>query len=142
MVPAMTDESVWGDVQITYPGWKGTAQLDQSMTQRPIAELIGVEPNDWMAIGIEIGGGEGSHHLRVYAVSTAIVPGGGDVLPRIAEANGGEIPVTEFVVHDVDPYEFLRQITHDLEMRLRVSRIADSELPVRIVDRADAPPQG
>lgn len=137
----MTDGYLWEEASVTYPDWKGTLQLDQSMTQKGIEEVVGLDPDEWMVLGIDIGGGEHDHHLRVIAVSRSIFPEGGDVFPKIAESNGGEIPATEFLIHDVDPYEVLKKITHMLDIRLRPRRIADSGIPVRIVDQGDVPEQ-
>jgi hypothetical protein len=135
----MDNGFIWRDAEVTYPDWKGTAQLDQRMTSAGIEEVVGLDRDEWMVIGIDIGGGELDHDLRVVAVHREIVPDGGGVLPRIADANGGEIPVTEFLIHDVDPYAVLRAITHVFELRLRL-RGADG-LPIRVVGQSDVPEQ-
>jgi len=88
-----------------------------------------------MVVGFDIGGGEIGQDLRVAAVSRNDVPEGGDVLPRIAEANGGEIPVTEFLVHGVDPYVVLRPMTHVFELRMRLNPTVG--IPMRFVQRCD-----
>lgn len=113
---------IWGDAEVTYPDWNGTVQLDQRMTAPGIGELVGLDAQKWWVIGFDIGGGEreSGHDLQVYAVERELVPEGGDVLPRIADANGGEIPVTQFLVHDVNPYDILLAITHQLDLRMRV----------------------
>ncbi|MDP9459512.1 MAG: hypothetical protein M3Q22_04395 [Actinomycetota bacterium] len=109
------------------------------MTGRSLNEIVGLHRDEWLIIGLDIGGGETSHDLRVVAVHRDAVPEGGDVLPRIAENNGGEIPATEFLVHDVDPYKVLRAITHMFELRLKLSGCRD--LPIRIMSRSDVPEQ-
>ena len=57
----------------------------------------------------------------------------------IAANNNGEIPVKEFLVHDVDPYDVLKAITHVLDLRLRLS--SSNAFPIRVVERGDIPPQ-
>ncbi|GGH44907.1 hypothetical protein [Microbacterium album] len=135
----MSEGFVWRDAEVTYPDWKGTAQLDQKMTGRSPERTVGLNPDEWRIIGFDIGGGETGHELHVVAVHREHIPEGGDVYPRVAEANGGEIPATEFLVHDVDPYEFLRAITHMFELRMRVRGTRD--LPIRITRQSDLPPQ-
>jgi hypothetical protein len=130
---------IWGDASVAYPDWVGTAQLDQRATTWTIEQILGDQLDGWFVIGIDIGGGEHEHALRVIAVPKDSLPEGGGVLPEYASRNGGEIPATSFLVHDFNPYEFLRAITHMFELRLRVRSIAD--IPVRIVSLADIPNQ-
>ena len=133
----MQDGFIWGDAQVTYPGWQGTAQLDERMTGRSLYKVIGLDRDKWFVIGLDIGGGEPSHDLRVVAVHRDLVPVGGDVLPRIAASNGGEIPATEFLVRDVNPYEVLQAITHMFELRLKLRACQD--IPIRIMSQSDVP---
>jgi len=127
----MTDGFLWRDAEVTYPDWSGIAQLDERKTSKQIEEVVGLDGDEWMVIGLDIGGGEHDHELRVVAVHRNLVPGGGDVLPKIA--------ATEFLVHDVDPYEVLHAITHMFEMRLRTRGSRD--LPIRITSQSDLPEQ-
>ena len=134
----MADGFLWGEARVTDPDWTGTAQLDVRMTGRSINEVVGLS-KEWLVIGLDLGGGEHKHDLHVVAVHRDTFGEGGDVLPQIAAANGGEIPATDFLIHDVDPYEVLQAITHVFEMRLRVSGSRD--LPIRIMSQADVPEQ-
>ncbi|MEV0287961.1 hypothetical protein AB0H36_27925 [Kribbella sp. NPDC050820] len=43
------------------------------------------------------------------------------------------------MIHDVDPYDVLRRITHYFELRLR--HRGTDDLPIRIVALADVPEQ-
>lgn len=133
------DEYLWDDATVTYPDWTGTAQLDRRITAPSIGSVVGLDPGEWLVIGFEIGGGEHAHRLKVVAVRRSDVPEGGDILPSIAEANGGEIPATEFLVHDVDPYAVLKAITHQFKLRMRARGTGD--LPIRIVALGDVPEQ-
>ncbi len=67
------------------------------------------------------------------------LPEAADVLPRIADENGGEIPVTEFLVHDVDPYEVLQTLSSRFELRMRARGTKD--LPIRVTARVEGPEQ-
>lgn len=134
----MTDY-IWGDAAVTYPDWQGTLQMDERRTGPLLHDLVGLDSDEWLIVGLDIGGGEHAHDLRVLAVDRGIVPEGGSVLPRIAEANGGEIPVTEFLIHDVDPYEVLRSAAHVVDLRLRISSAVG--IPIRVRNLADVPEQ-
>ncbi|WP_243226698.1 hypothetical protein [Microbacterium sp. CIAB417] len=135
----MENGFIWRDAAVTYADWEGTAQLDQRLTGPGIEETVGLNRDEWMVIGIDIGGGELEHDLRVIAVHRDRIPDGGGVLPRIAEANEGEIPATEFLIHDVDPYAVLQAITHVFELRMRLS--GASGLPIRVIEQSDVPEQ-
>lgn len=130
---------IWGDAEVSYPDWKGTAQLDERITVPTIHEILGDRLKDWFVIGIDIGGGELDHDIKLIAVPKDALPDGGDVLPRYAEQCGGEIHATSFVMHDMDPYQFLKAIAHMFELRMRVSGCRD--LPIRIVSMGDVPEQ-
>lgn len=132
----MTNE-IWGDASVTYPDWSGTAQLDYRMTGPLFEEIIGLDPDEWMIVGFDIGGGEsqfGRHDLNVVAVRRSDLPAG-----SVDGDYSEEIPVTEFLVHNVDPYEILRTITHQFELRLR--RRGWGQHPLRVVALGDVPTQ-
>ena len=137
----MTDGHLWGEASVTYPDMKGSAQLDVSMTRARIEQLVGLDDNEWFVIGLDIGGGDTAHQLRVIAIPRDNMPAGDDVLPKISAVSGGEIQATEFLIHDVDPYEILRAISHVFELRLRVAKLADEDIHVRIVAHSDIPEQ-
>lgn len=135
------ETSIWGDASVTYPDWNGTVQLDQRMTAPGLEDLVGLDDAKWMIIGFEISGGERKpgHRLRVYAVDRDLIRTASDVVPQVAAENGGELPVTQFLVHDVDPDEVLAAMTHQLSLHLRVRGARD--LPIRIVALGDVPEQ-
>ncbi len=135
----VTEGFLWSDAEVTHPDGSGNAQLDQRMTSAGLEEVVGLDPDEWFAIGLDIGGGEHAHQLRVVAVHQGLMPEGGDVLPKIAAANGGEIPATEFLIHDVDPYAVLKAITHMFAMHLTLHRAG--EWPIRIMSQSDVPEQ-
>ena len=134
----MSEAYLWRDAaEVTYPDWVGTAQLDERMTGAGLNEVLGLDPDEWFLIGFDIGGGEHRHELRVVAVHHTLTREETDILPKIAATNNGEIPATEFLVHDVDPYDVLRRITHQFEMRLKIR--GSRELPIRILSESDIP---
>jgi len=134
----MNDTSAWRSAQVSFPDWTGTAQLHQRRSA-DLAELAGLDREKWLIVGFEIGGGENSHDLRVVAMRRDLIPEAADVFPKIAAENGGGIPATEFVVHDVDAYEVLRALSHTFELRMRARGTRD--LPIRIEARSEGPEQ-
>ncbi|WP_434157567.1 hypothetical protein [Clavibacter michiganensis] len=134
----MTDY-IWDDANVSFPDWKGTVQLDERMTGPQLHELVGLDSDAWLVVGLHLGGGEHAHDLHVLAVDRAIVPTGGDVFPKIARANGGEIPVTDFLIHNADPYAILKAMTHVLDLRLRARNTVGT--PIRVVALDDVPKQ-
>lgn len=113
------------------------AQLDQRVGGISDEVLVGIDRDKWMIVSTEIGGGEHEHSLRVLAVDRSLIPEGEDAFDRIAEANGGVIPVTEFLSHDVDAYELLRSQSHIFRLHLR--RQETGKLPLSVVAYVDSP---
>ena len=58
----------WGDAEVTYPDWVGTAQLDEKMTTPTIQDIVDLDHDEWLIVGIDIGGGESGHNVKVLAV--------------------------------------------------------------------------
>ena len=133
-----TTNYIWREAEVGHPDWKGTIQIDERKTGRQLNELVSLE-NNWMIIGLDIGGGEHDQHVKVLTVDGRIAPVGGDVSPRIAAAHNGDLPVTEFLIHDADPHEILKAMTHTLDLRLRMRSVVD--MPVRIDHQGDVPEQ-
>ncbi|MFV9424943.1 hypothetical protein [Microbacterium sp. S1037] len=135
----MDPDFIWRDAKVTYPDWNGTAQLDQKRTDELLEEIIGLDRNEWMIVGIDIGGGESGLDLHVVAVHHTDIPAGSDVLSTIADLNGGEIPVTDFLIHNVEPFYLLRRIIHQFQLRLRVHGAGNH--PFRVKALGDVPEQ-
>lgn len=131
--------SLWGDAEVRAPDWHGTAQLDLRKTTGRIEEVVGLDPDKWWVIGLEIRDSESSDYLRVVAIRRDLLPEGSSSLPRIAHENGGELPVTEFLVHGVDPFQVLREATHVFKLRMRNRGAGD--LRIRVVKQSDAYPE-
>ena len=124
----MDDEEIWGNASVSFPDWSGTAQLDERMTTpwEGLAQTVGLDRDQWQVIGFDIGGGESDYTLRVVAT------------PRdVWQKADAEVEATEFLVHDVDPLEILKQMTHVFELRMRVGGLGNR--PVRIRSRSDLP---
>lgn len=128
------DEYEWGHASVAYPDWHGTAQLDQKMTGNTgIYELTGVDSDEFLIIGLDIGGGEsGMHDPHVIAVRKAEL--GNNHISDLSE-----IRAVNIKVHGVDPFELLRQITHLLDMRFRIRSVKDSN--ITITELLDSPEQ-
>lgn len=136
------DGYLWGDASVSYPDWQGTAQLDQRMTSAGLEELVGLAPDEWTVVGIDIGGGEyGLHPLEVVAVHRDIPAEGRrsdeSLFEAMARANGGELPATHFRVHEADAFDVLLKIMHVFDFRLRSRGVVG--VPVRIMSQADIP---
>lgn len=124
---------------MTYSDYVGTAQLDQKATGESALKLAGIDEEKWLVIGFDIGGGEHDHDVSVVAVDMESVPEGvGNVIDRLMQKHG-HIPVKEIHLHDVDPYEFLKSITHMFELRMRVQHTAGKDIMVTSV--GDIPEQ-
>jgi len=135
----MNDESLWGDAKVISADWHGTAQLHQRKTSGRIEEVVGLDPDEWWVIGLEIRDSESSDYLKVVAVRRNQIPEGSDPLPRLADENEGELPVTEFLVHGVDPFQVLREATHVFKLRMRNRGARD--LPIRVLKESDSYPE-
>jgi hypothetical protein len=134
----MADEFIWRAAEVSFPDWTGTAQLDQRRSA-DMAELAGLDSEKWLIVGFDIRAGEHGHDLRVVAMDRDLIPEAADVFPIIAAEHGGEIPATEFLVHDVEPYELLQSISHGFQLRMRVRGTRD--LPIRIISQSHGPEQ-
>lgn len=128
----------WGTASVTYPDWQGTVQIDHRMTGEghDLLEIAGLDPESWTVIGLEIGGGETAFDLHLIAVSREVAPLSGDGWKAVAEAHGGSIPATQFLVHGVDPFEVVRAISHGFNLRANVRAVAGT--PIRIDQLEDA----
>lgn len=136
MLDRMTDY-IWGDAEVAYPDWQGTIQVDKRRTATQLDELVGLDSDSWGIVGIEIRGVESGHTLHVLAVDKEKT---GDArYEDVAAANGGELPVTDFLVHDADPYAVLQALTHVLKLRMRVRNTVG--LTIRVTDLGDVPEQ-
>ena len=132
------DGFIWRVPEFSSPDWTGTAHLAQQRST-DLAQLAGLDSDEWLIVGFDIRGGEEGHDLRVVAVHRDLLPEAADVLPKIAEEHGGEIPATEFLVHDVEPYELLQTITRRFELQMRARGTRD--LPIRITAQVEGPEQ-
>jgi len=134
----MDDGFIWRTPALFTPDWTGTAQLTQQRSV-DLARLAGLDSEEWLIVGFDIRDSEDGHDLRVVAVHRDLMPEAADVLPRIAEEHGGEVPATAFLVHDVEPFEVLRTLTRRFELQMRVRGSRD--IPIRITAEVEGPEQ-
>lgn len=120
------DGDIWGDANVTFPDWKGTAQLDERMTTpwEGLARTFGLDPDRWQVVGFSIGGGEHGHDLRIVAAPQ-------DVWARANSDDNAEIEVTEFLVHNVDPFDVLKRMTHVFELKMTLRHVDGQRVRVR-----------
>lgn len=123
---------LWGEASVTFPDWKGTAQLDERKTVpwRGLARRVKLDSEQWQVVGFSIGGGEHGYHLRIYAAPH-------DVWAKRASDDDAEIEVTEFLVHKVDPLVVLREMTHMFELNMRIGGLENRQ--IRVMARSDLP---
>ena len=131
----------WGEASVTYPDSKGTVQLDQIATRKTLNEITGV-PDEWMIVGLDGGGGEVLDHAgkprpHPHYMSALVVPADTNLTAAIEE--NGYLPVTMLALHDVDPYDVIRTMTHVVEFRMHIRRLDDVEL--QVIDEGDVPEQ-
>ncbi|AAT88605.1 hypothetical protein ATY41_09950 [Leifsonia xyli subsp. xyli] len=117
------------------PDWSGTVRVDQRISGPRLEELVGLDAKRWSVLGMDIVVGDGRRELRVLAIARDRLPAGGDILARAAAAAGGSLPVREFAIEGVDPFELLERIGHGYELRLQAR--CSQGLPLRIVDDTD-----
>ena len=120
------DGELWGDASVTYPDWKGTAQIDERRTVpwKGLARTVGLDADEWQVVGFSVSGGERHFDLRIAAAPR-------DVWENFNRDDGGEIEVTEFLVHDVDPLEILSQMTHMFELKMLIRGLSGDQVRVR-----------
>ncbi|MCV7225855.1 hypothetical protein [Mycolicibacterium komossense] len=124
------NEYEWGHAQVSYPDWRGTAQLDKRMGAS-VYDLTGIDQEEWMIIGLDFGAGEsGTFNPHVIAVRKSEWP----------PTELSEIRAVDIQIHNgIDPFELLLKITHMLDMRFRISSVKDST--ITITEHLDEPPQ-
>lgn len=123
---------IWRDAEVTYPDWSGTAQLDERKTNtETIDQRLGLSENEHV-VGLDIGGGENHQSLHVIVAQW-------EAIKALKDGETDELEVTDYLVHDVDPFEFLRSITHMFELRMSI-RIAQGKT-IRVTKRSDIPEQ-
>jgi len=120
------DGELWGDASVTFPDWKGTAQLDERKTipWDGLARTLGLDTNAWQVVGFSVSGGEHGFDLRIVASPS-------EVWKSFNRDDGGEIEVTEFLVHDVDPLLILSQMTHMFELKMLIRGLSGNQVRVR-----------
>jgi hypothetical protein len=129
------EEYEWGDASVGFPDWSGTAQLDAKMTGTDdVYTLTGINPEEWVIIGLDFGGGEtGMHNPHVIAVARSEW---GNSPP----SDLSEVKAVDIQIHnDVDPFDLLRKMTHLLDMRFRIRAVKSST--ITITELLDEPPQ-
>lgn len=121
---------VWREAAVSFPDFKGTAQLDEKKTGRSGFAMAGIDPEKWLVVGLDIGGGEGGQTANVVAIDMETVPDDLDNVFDYLLEKHGHVPVTDILLHDVDPYELLKSITHGFELRLRSRNLVGKTLMV------------
>lgn len=113
------DPYIRREAEVNFPDFVGTAQLDHRFTGDSAFTLAEIDEEKWLVVGFDIGGGEHGHDLHMVAVDLEAVPAcEGSVIDRLL-AEHAHIPTRDVLLHDVDPYDFLKSMSHGFELRLR-----------------------
>lgn len=127
----MTHEE-WNDAEVQYGDWRGTVQIDDRRIGSDILPegAVGLDRENWRIVGLHIYGGGGGYDLHVLAVPRE---------PDATDMGDREILATDFLIHDVDPFEILRRIALRFDLRVRDRSLVGR--PIVIAHRADIPEQ-
>lgn len=113
--------------QVSYGDWTGTAAADQHKTtnHKTPYELVGLDPEKWWIVGVDFRGEDlnTARGLHIYAVDkkkTDIADW--EDLQLHGEKNGS-VPVTDFLVHNVTPADFIGEVFNDFHVQLRTRSI-------------------
>lgn len=120
------DAYEWGHASVSYPDWIGTAQLDRKMTgPDDIYSLTGIDPEEWLIIGLDFGAGETGRHMpHVIAVRKS-------ELGERHIADVSDVRAVDIQIHNgIDPFELLQQMTHMLDMRFRIRALKDATITI------------
>lgn len=129
----------WQKPSVNVPAFRGEAVLDDKITMPDkMFGMLNIDRNDWFLVGLDWDGTEHSQSLRVYLVDRHLVDVQSDYFTHVKK-KFGFIPVTEFLVHDVDPADYIRAITHGFQLQLRTRGVGQDD--VRITRRGDIPEQ-
>ena len=115
---------------MTYPDWRGTAQIDEKYTgDESIYTIAGVDQDEWTIIGLDLGGGERGFHKPEIIV----VPSGTDL-------DSGRIEAKLIRLHDVEMFDLLRGMINVFSLKFRTRRVESAEIV--ITGFGNIPPQG
>jgi hypothetical protein len=100
----MGELSPLGPAGGTYNDWKGTVAAESIRTTpgaEALYELAQVDRNDWLIVGVDVGGIPRDTWATVYAVPTSLITKFDD-WARVAAENGGVLPVVAFDIRHKD----------------------------------------
>lgn len=126
--------------RVSYGDWTGTAAADQHKTtnHKTPYELVGLDSEKWWIVGIDFLGEDLNRvrGLHVYAVNKeATGVADWDALQFHGEVNRS-IPVTDFLVHNVTPAEFIGEVFNDFHVQLR-TRSINHDIDIDVVNVDD-----
>lgn len=124
------DAYEWGAAEVSYPDWKGTAEIDEKITgDESIYTVAGVDQDEWTIIGLDFGGGESGFH------SPEII-----VVPKGTDLNSDRIEAKSIRLHEVETFDLLSVMMHVMSMKFRTRRTESATIV--ITSHGDIPPQG
>ena len=75
------DGELWGDASVTFPDWKGTAQVDERRTVpwEGLTRTVGLDADEWQVVGFSIRAASAvstcgsSPRLATYGITTTAI---------------------------------------------------------------------
>ncbi|WP_396909545.1 hypothetical protein [Mycolicibacterium sp.] len=126
------DPYEWGDASVTYPDWGGTAVLEGKMTgSEDIYDFTGIDRDEWQIVGLDLGGGGNLMDTHIIAVRKS------DDDTHLSERS--HVEAADIRVHGLDPFELLRKLTKQLDIRMRVRAVKNAT--IMVTELLDEPPQ-
>jgi hypothetical protein len=123
------DAYEWGAAEVSYPDWKGTAEIDEKYTgDDSIYTLTGVDQDEWSIIGLEFGGGE-----RGFSAPEIVV------VPKGTDLDSDRIEARLIRLHEVEMFDVLSVLMNVMSMKFRTRRTESATIV--ITSHGDIPPQ-
>lgn len=131
--------SRFGPASVQYGDWSGTVSLDSPDDHEELYRIAGVDPDTWKICGIDIFGGAGMGiRASVLAVRRDLIDKFDD-WARVAQENGGAIPVTEFELREGTALGFLGAFKRSNVRATLRHAIAEPGLELELVDTVYPP---
>jgi len=125
--------------------WIGTASAENNVTiyGRSLRALTGLEAHDkWSIVGIDWFT-HGTRPADVYVYAFDREETGISTYDEMVEyaAREGSLPVTSFLMHELDFETITREAFKSFRVQLIASGVADAEIQLDIVNKDDIPQQ-
>jgi len=122
-------------IKTQYNDWTGTSAADTSDTRVGLDKIVGVDPDRWWILALDIYAAEpadlGGDCVTVYALDREKFDlHSAKDLDQYARANNGTLPVTSFVVSQIAASRIILESFKRFGVQLRSNYVGDWELNV------------